>query len=183
MAILLLSQGVPMLLAGDELLRTKQGNNNTYCQNNDLSWIDWRLADDNRDMLDFTRAMIAFRKRHPTLRRERFLTGKPDREGAPPDITWHGTELNEPAGTTATPVLAFMLAGLAADEPHLHVMLNMWMTRWTSRCRRWRAGAGTGPWTPPPSLRCSAPEQQRIGPTTASASARAASWCWRGVSA
>ena len=125
-AILLLSQGVPMLLAGDELLRTKQGNNNTYCQNNELSWIDWRLRVDNGDMLDFTRAMIALRKRHPTLRRRRFLTGKPDREGAPPDITWHGVKLGQPGwddGDAQT--LAFMLAGLAEDEPHLHVMLNM----------------------------------------------------------
>ncbi|MGD9299539.1 MAG: glycogen debranching enzyme, partial [Thiohalocapsa sp.] len=127
MAILLLSQGVPMILAGDELLRTKRGNNNTYCQNNELSWIDWRLAEENRDMLDFTQAMIAFRKRHPTLRRRRFLTGKPDREGAPPDISWHGVKLDDPRwddGNTRT--LAFTLAGLAEDEPHLHVMLNMW---------------------------------------------------------
>jgi glycogen operon protein len=126
-AILLLSQGVPMILAGDEMLRTKHGNNNTYCQNNELTWIDWRLADDNRDMLDFTRAMIAFRKRHPTLRRERFLMGKPDREGAPPDITWHGVRLEDPGWDDANArALAFMLAGLAEDEPHLHVMLNMW---------------------------------------------------------
>ncbi|MCG6940826.1 MAG: glycogen debranching protein GlgX [Thiohalocapsa sp.] len=126
-AILLLSQGVPMLLAGDELLRTKQGNNNTYCQNNELSWIDWREVDDNRDMLDFTRGMIAFRKRHPTLRRRRFLTGKPDREGAPPDITWHGVKLHDPGWDDGNAQsLAFMLAGLADDEPHLHVMLNMW---------------------------------------------------------
>jgi isoamylase len=125
-AMLLLSQGVPMLLAGDEILRSKQGNNNTYCQNNELSWIDWRLVDDNRDMLDFTRAMIAFRKRHPTLRRRRFLTGKPERAGAPPDISWHGVELDEPGwddGDCRT--LAFMLAGLNDGEPHLHVMLNM----------------------------------------------------------
>jgi glycogen operon protein len=127
LAILLLSQGVPMLLAGDELLRSKRGNNNTYCQNNDLSWIDWRLLEDSRDMLDFTRAMIALRKRHPTLRRRRFLTGTPDREGAPPDITWHGVELDDPGWDDPNArVLAFMLAGLADDEPHLHVMLNMW---------------------------------------------------------
>ncbi len=126
MAILLLSQGVPMLLAGDELLRTKRGNNNTYCQNNELSWIDWRLAEDNRDMLDFTRGMIALRKRHPTLRRSRFLTGKPDRDGAPPDISWHGVDLDAPGwDDDKARTLAFMLAGLAADEPHLHVMLNM----------------------------------------------------------
>ncbi|KAA6186256.1 glycogen debranching protein GlgX [Thiohalocapsa marina] len=127
MAILLLSQGAPMLLAGDEMLRTQGGNNNSYCQDNDVSWIDWRLADDNRDMLDFTRAMIAFRRRHPTLRRNRFLSGQPDHEGGLPDIRWHGLELEQPRWDDAdSRVLAFTLAGLDADEEPLHVMLNMW---------------------------------------------------------
>jgi glycogen operon protein len=127
MAILLLSQGVPMLLAGDELLRTKHGNNNTYCQNNELSWIDWRLADENRAMLDFTRAMIAFRHRHATLRRNYFLTGAPEHEHGMPDIHWHGTKLDTPPwGDPDARFLAFTLAGLEPDEPHLHVMLNMW---------------------------------------------------------
>jgi len=127
MAILLLSQGVPMLLAGDEVLHSKSGNNNTYCQDNELSWFDWRLAGKHRDMLDFTRAMIAFRRRHPTLRRERFLTGEPDRVGHLPDITWHGPKLNDPAWDDDNArVLAFTLAGIDESEAHLHVMLNMW---------------------------------------------------------
>ena len=127
MAILMLSQGVPMLLAGDEVLRSKSGNNNTYCQDNALSWFDWRLADQNRDMLDFTRAMIAFRRRHPTLRRDRFLTGEPDREGRIPDIRWHGQALNDPRWDNGNGrVLAFTLAGLEENEEHLHVLLNMW---------------------------------------------------------
>ncbi|MFW6258483.1 MAG: glycogen debranching enzyme, partial [Halochromatium sp.] len=127
MALLLLSQGVPMLLAGDELLRTKQGNNNTYCQNNALSWIDWRLADENRAMLDFTRAMIAFRQRHATLRRNHFLTGEPEHEGGIPDIRWHGTKLDAPLwDDPGARVLAFTLAGLEPDAPHLHVIMNMW---------------------------------------------------------
>ncbi len=126
-ALLLLSQGVPMLLAGDELLRTKQGNNNTYCQNNELSWIDWRLAEENRAMLDFTRAMVAFRQRHATLRRNHFLTGKPTHADGIPDIHWHGVKLDKPLwGDPDTRVLAFTLAGLEQDEPHLHVMMNMW---------------------------------------------------------
>ena len=127
MAILLLSQGVPMLLAGDEVLHSKSGNNNTYCQDNELSWFDWRLADANRDMLDFTSAMIAFRRRHPTLRRERFLTGEPDRAGRLPDITWHSANLNKPLWADEHGrVLAFTLAGIDEYEEHLHVMLNMW---------------------------------------------------------
>ncbi|MBK5931780.1 glycogen debranching protein GlgX [Halochromatium salexigens] len=126
-ALLLLSQGVPMLLAGDELLRTKQGNNNTYCQNNELSWIDWRLAEENRAMLDFTRAMVAFRQRHATLRRNHFLTGEPTHAGGIPDIRWHGVKLDKPRWDDPnTRVLAFTLAGLEQDEPHLHVMMNMW---------------------------------------------------------
>jgi glycogen operon protein len=127
MAILMLSQGAPMLLAGDELLRTKQGNNNTYCQDNALSWIDWRLADENRDMLDFTRAMIAFRRRHPTLRRNRFLTGQPEVPSGLPDITWHGMRLEQPGWNDDNArVLAFTLAGLEPHEEHLHVILNLW---------------------------------------------------------
>ena len=77
MAILFLSQGVPMILAGDEVLRSQRGNNNAYSQDNELSWFDWRLIETNRDMLRFTRELIALRKRHPSLRRRSFLTGRP----------------------------------------------------------------------------------------------------------
>jgi glycogen operon protein len=126
-ALLMLSQGVPMLLAGDEVLRTKKGNNNTYCQDNELTWFDWRQVDEQREMLAFTRSMIAFRRRHPTLRRNRFLTGHPETIDGLPDITWHGLKLNEPRwGDPNSQVLAFTLAGVAPDEPHLHVILNMW---------------------------------------------------------
>ena len=76
MATLLLSQGVPMILAGDEFLRTQQGNNNAWCQDNELSWVDWTLAEKNKDFLRFTREMIWFRKRHPALRRKGFFQGE-----------------------------------------------------------------------------------------------------------
>ena len=126
-AILMLSQGVPMLLSGDEVLHSKQGNNNTYCQDNELSWFDWRLVDKHRDMLEFTRAMIAFRRRHPTLRRNRFLTGQPQRYGGLPDISWHGLALNDAGWDDGNArLLAFTLAGLDEGEEHLHVLLNMW---------------------------------------------------------
>src|SRR5206468_6228688 len=69
MLTLLLSQGVPMLLAGDEFLRTQQGNNNAWCQDNDLSWVDWAQADTQADFLRFTRLVIALRKGHPAFRR------------------------------------------------------------------------------------------------------------------
>jgi len=81
MATLMLSQGVPMLLAGDEFLRTQGGNNNAWCQDNAVSWVDWRLADANADFLRFTKEMIGLRKRHPVLRRRRFFAGEISRGG------------------------------------------------------------------------------------------------------
>jgi glycogen operon protein len=74
LAALLLSFGVPMLLGGDERGRTQQGNNNAYCQDNEITWFDWSSADE--ELLAFTRQLIAFRKRHPVFRRRRFLAGK-----------------------------------------------------------------------------------------------------------
>jgi glycogen operon protein len=76
MATLLLSQGVPMLTAGDEFLRTQGGNNNAWCQDNETSWVDWWLAETNRGFLRFTREMIWLRRRHPALRRRRFFVGE-----------------------------------------------------------------------------------------------------------
>jgi glycogen operon protein len=76
MTTLMISQGVPMILAGDEFLRTQKGNNNAWCQDNELSWVNWRLADHNRDFLRFVRELIWLRKRHPVLRRRRFFVGE-----------------------------------------------------------------------------------------------------------
>jgi glycogen operon protein len=86
---LLLSQGVPMISHGDELGRTQNGNNNGYCQDNELTWIDW--ADADAALLDFTRAVSALRANHPVFRRRRFFDGKPvgrRGQGGLPDITW-----------------------------------------------------------------------------------------------
>jgi glycogen operon protein len=125
-AILLLSQGVPMLLAGDEILRTQRGNNNAYCQDNALSWMDWRFSDDSLDMLRFVREMIALRKRHASLRRRRFFTGKTDHGQTHPDVAWHAERLGEPAWCDPNArLVAFTLAGQAPDEPMLHVIFNM----------------------------------------------------------
>ncbi len=87
MATLLLSQGVPMIAHGDEIGRTQRGNNNTYCQDNELSWMDWSAVDE--DMLAFTRMLIDLRRRHPIFRRRRFFEGKPIAEwDKVPDISW-----------------------------------------------------------------------------------------------
>src|SRR6266542_4164447 len=76
LAALLLSQGVPMLQMGDELGRTQQGNNNAYCQDNELSWVDWKLDRPRRDLLEFTRLLIQHFHQHPVLRRRRFFQGR-----------------------------------------------------------------------------------------------------------
>lgn len=125
-AILLLSQGVPMLLAGDEVLRTQKGNNNAYCQDNEVSWFDWTSTETNREMFDFVRRMIDFRKRHPSLMRTRFLTGTAVPGKDLGDVTWHGIELNQPLWDDPdAQLLAFTLAGRGNGEEDLHVIFNM----------------------------------------------------------
>ncbi|MEM6329666.1 MAG: glycogen debranching protein GlgX [Planctomycetota bacterium] len=92
MASLLLSQGTPMIVSGDEVLRTQRGNNNAYCQDNATSWFDWRLPEKNSEMLRFCQSLIAFRLKQPTLRREDFLTGSAEADGAIPDVSWYGVD-------------------------------------------------------------------------------------------
>ncbi len=126
MALLMLSQGVPMIQAGDEVLRTQGGNNNAWCQDNEISWFDWRLTEKNCGMLRFTREMIALRRRHPSLMRRQFLTGETLPPSGIPDISWHGENLGAPDwdGPVAQ-TLVFTLSGLQPGEPHLHVIANM----------------------------------------------------------
>lgn len=88
LATLLLSQGVPMLLAGDEISRTQHGNNNTYCQDNDLSWIHWDLDASQQDLLAFTRHVVEQFRLHPVLRRRHFFQGRKIRGSEIKDITW-----------------------------------------------------------------------------------------------
>jgi glycogen operon protein len=85
---LFLSQGVPMLLGGDELGRTQRGNNNAFCQDNELSWFDWAPSEPRDRLLEFTRSLIAFRTAHPTFRRRAFFTGGTPRGSGLPDIWW-----------------------------------------------------------------------------------------------
>ncbi|RBP67132.1 glycogen operon protein [Brevibacterium sanguinis] len=95
-ATLLLSQGVPMLLHGDELGRTQQGNNNAYCQDSELTWIDWENADE--PLIEFTAAIVRLRSEHPTFRRSRFFDGNPVRTGIEdplPDLVWLNADGDE----------------------------------------------------------------------------------------
>jgi len=126
MAILCLSLGVPMILSGDEVLRTQKGNNNCWCQDNELSWLDWTLVEKNMQMLRFTREMIAFRRRHPCLMRRYFLTGEKMEGREFADIVWHGTELYRPLWhDPSARFLAYTMSGLSDNEEDLHIILNM----------------------------------------------------------
>jgi glycogen operon protein len=126
LAILLLSQGVPMLLAGDEFLNTQFGNNNAYCQDNEISWLDWTMAAQNADLLYFTQNMIVLRKRHASIMRRRFLTGKQVEGKSITDIVWHGADQNQPKwDDSENRLLAFTLAGCDQHEADLHIVINM----------------------------------------------------------
>ncbi len=88
LATLALSQGVPMILGGDEMGRTQDGNNNAYCQDNEISWFDWSDRDENLALLGFARRVMDFRKQHPTFRRKRWFHGRPLHGGDIKDIAW-----------------------------------------------------------------------------------------------
>jgi glycogen operon protein len=122
--LLLVSQGVPMILAGDEGRRTQGGNNNAWNQANETSWLDWARLADNDGLRRFWKLLIAFRKSHQALRRDRFFDGCHNERGLP-DIEWHGCLLGAPGWwDSSSRVLSFTLAGFAGD-PDLHVILNM----------------------------------------------------------
>jgi glycogen operon protein len=120
MATLLLSQGVPMILGGDEIGRSQQGNNNAYCQDNELSWFHWQLTDEQREFLDFTRELIHLRRAHPVLRRRKFFQGRPLRGSEVKDILWlqpSGREMTDrhwASGRVSS--LAVLLDGRAMDD-------------------------------------------------------------------
>jgi len=89
---LFLSQGVPMLLGGDEISRTQKGNNNAYCQDNEISWFNWNMDKEKQTMLDFTRMLIRFRLEHPIFRKKKFFDGQKHGNCAVKDITWLGQD-------------------------------------------------------------------------------------------
>jgi glycogen operon protein len=113
LTLLLIAQGVPLLSQGDEFGRTQQGNNNAYCQDNAISWMDWSLADKNAGLLRFTRMMIALRKQHFALSREQFCNR----------VSWHGVKIGVPDWTGLTRTLAFQMHGWHS-QPDIYVMFN-----------------------------------------------------------
>jgi len=128
LATLFLSQGAPMLTAGDEFGRTQRGNNNAYCQDNETSWVDWSLREENADLFEFARGLIAFRKAHESLRRAAFLRGPRGGDG-PADVRWFGPD-GAPPDWEYGRALGYRLDGRAAatgaarDEEHLLVLIN-----------------------------------------------------------
>jgi isoamylase len=122
--LLMLSQGVPMMTAGDELRRNQGGNNNAYCQDDESSWIDWGLLEKHGDVLRFFREVIALRRKHALLRRGRFFTCEKNARGLA-DIAWHGTKLDQPAWNDPGARLLAVTFGGGDDDADLHLMMNM----------------------------------------------------------
>jgi len=122
-ATMMLSQGTPMISHGDEMGRTQQGNNNVYCQDSELSWMDWSLLETNADLLEFTRMVTSFRRRHPVFRRRRFFDGEPIRTGDQiRDIAWltpAGTEMTHDDWWSGFRRVAVFLNGQAIVAPSL----------------------------------------------------------------
>jgi glycogen operon protein len=142
-ATLLLSQGVPMLMAGDEFLRTQGGNNNAWCQDNEIGWVNWDRATRNSDFLRFVREFIQLRKRHAAFRRRNFFHGRGPHGQMAPDILWHGTEPNLPDFSAHSHSLAFSLDGsLTSREPDrdFYVAMNAWRETLSFRVPRSPSG-------------------------------------------
>lgn len=129
LTILMISQGVPMLLMGDEVGRTKYGNNNTYCHDNELTWFDWQLLDTNGYLYQFTRNLIQFRKSHQVLRNRSFFHHQDMMGSGYPDISFHGTQLWQPDWSEHSSSLAFLLCGQHArggtdPDDFIYVIMN-----------------------------------------------------------
>jgi glycogen operon protein len=119
LTLLILAHGVPMLLCGDEMGRTQHGNNNVWCQDNDLGWIDWTDLERNRGLFDFCRDLIAFRQQHELLR-PRHFEGE---ESGERTLTWHGQQLNRPDWSNASHSLGMHLKG-QPDEAEIYLIAH-----------------------------------------------------------
>ncbi|MCL2450724.1 MAG: glycogen debranching enzyme GlgX, partial [Polyangiaceae bacterium] len=120
LATLLLSQGTPMICGGDEIGRTQRGNNNAYCQDSEIGWLDWALDDERKALLEFTRRLIRIRAEHPALRRAKFFKGRRIRGAEIRDIMWlrnDGKAMTEVDWKTSyTRALGMLIAGRGLDE-------------------------------------------------------------------
>ena len=121
---LFVSQGVPMLLFGDECRRTQGGNNNAWCQDNETSWFDWGLVERNVDLLRFARGLIRFRRQNPAVRRRWFLTGQKIEDRMFPDVAWYETDGRPANWSGDTSPLACLLGATADSTQDLFMLFN-----------------------------------------------------------
>ena len=144
MATLLLSRGVPMILAGDEMGRTQQGNNNAYCQDNEISWLDWTLVERHTEFLDFVRNLIQLRRRYPVLSSERFYETQ--------EISWFNAQGHEPNWHQDAAIACYVHPH--KEDQHLCLIANpttdpvFFRLPELPRGRRWVRVVDTG--SPPP---------------------------------
>lgn len=127
LAVLFLAQGTPMMLGGDEFRRSQGGNNNAWCQDNEVSWFDWSCVEEHQEIHRFTRLAIAFRHAHPSLRRTKYLLGIEAPEGDdPPGYTrvwWHGLRPGQPDWSQQSRIVSYTLTR-ASDDDAIHIILN-----------------------------------------------------------
>jgi glycogen operon protein len=153
--ILMVSRGVPLVLMGDEVGRTQRGNNNTYCQDNDLNWLDWTLLEKNADLFRFVKGILAFRMSHPVLRHHEHFHNRDCVGSGYADITWHGTQAWKADWSGTSRVLAFMLCGRhakggTAKDDYIYVAINNYWEPLNFELpdppagMRWRIGVNTG---------------------------------------
>jgi isoamylase len=121
LTLLFISQGTPMLLMGDEVRRTQSGNNNAYCQDNQISWFDWDLINKNKELLAFVKGIINFTQSRPVFAQEQFL--KTESSSREPYILWHGVQLDKPDWNWSSHSLACTLVDPDGKES-LHIMIN-----------------------------------------------------------
>ncbi|WP_206680684.1 glycogen debranching protein GlgX [Hymenobacter polaris] len=131
LAMLLVSQGVPMLLMGDEVGRTQKGNNNTYCQDNELNWFNWDDLKTNADLFNFAKSLVHFRRQHPVLRSHLHFRHQDYVGSGYPDVSFHGTRAWQPDSSAGARAFAFMLCGKHAkqgivQDNILYIAFNMY---------------------------------------------------------
>jgi isoamylase len=133
-ATLMLSEGVPLLLAGDESARSQDGNNNAYCQDNELSWFDWNAVAQNTDLVQFTSRLCRLREQHAVFRRRQFYSGAPAHEGGRDDLDWYrpdGVPMSpDDWGASYARAITMALSGDTGDDAHpddpFLLMFNAW---------------------------------------------------------
>jgi glycogen operon protein len=123
LAMLLVSQGTPMLLSGDEVGNSQDGNNNAYCQDNEIAWLDWRLLDTNAEIFNFLKQMIAFRKAHAGLKSNVHFQNTKNKDNKHPSISWHGIKAWDADWSRNSLTLAFMLGG--QETNYIYTAMNM----------------------------------------------------------